>query len=489
MSMKKIALFVIVIILAGWLQAADENLNCFTIVTGKDTTVDGSVLLAHNEDDQGRLLVNIYKVPPRGHRRGDIFTMKSGTVLPQTTSIPGLLWLEIPECDFADAYISEYGVTVTSNSCPSREDKPELSAGGIGFSLRRLVAERAHTAREGVRIAGELISQYGYNASGRTYIIADAREGWLLHAVNGKHWVAKRVPDNEVAVIANRYTIAAVDLNDRENFQGAADIIEYAVRRGWFDPQKDGEFDFARVYSNPNNFTDIKNVLRQWQGTNLLAAKARKLEKPLPFSFKPQRRIRLNDLFRVLRDHYEGSKYDSSNHYKNGSPNSGKNRTICTETTQYAFVAQMRGWLPAEIASLVWISLRRPDSNAFSPWYVSMGTAPDGYSRENADSALKNHFSPLPAQALEDAGHAFNTYAKISEVVDRQYKYRIEKTQKVWRNFEDFLFGDVKNHEKEFIFLLKGNKPVARKIIDNYIHGLEYRKWFLATELLKEFRK
>ncbi|MBU4405609.1 MAG: C69 family dipeptidase, partial [Acidobacteria bacterium] len=295
--MKKIALFVIVIILAGWLQAADENLNCFTIVTGKDTTVDGSVLLAHNEDDQGRLLVNIYKVPPRGHRRGDIFTMKSGTVLPQTTSIPGLLWLEIPECDFADAYISEYGVTVTSNSCPSREDKPELSAGGIGFSLRRLVAERAHTAREGVRIAGELISQYGYNASGRTYIIADAREGWLLHAVNGKHWVAKRVPDNEVAVIANRYTIAAVDLNDRENFQGAADIIEYAVRRGWFDPQKDGEFDFARVYSNPNNFTDIKNVLRQWQGTNLLAAKARKLEKPLPFSFKPQRRIRLNDLF------------------------------------------------------------------------------------------------------------------------------------------------------------------------------------------------
>ena len=74
-------------------------------------------------------------------------------------------------------------------------------------------------------------------------------------------------------------------------------------------------------------------------------------------------------------------------------------------------------------------------------------------------------------------------------MVDRQYKNRIEKTQKVWRNFEDFLFGDVKSHEKEFIFLLKGNKSVARKIIDNYIHGLEYRKWFLAAELLKEFRK
>ena len=118
-----------------------------------------------------------------------------------------------------------------------------------------------------------------------------------------------------------------------------------------------------------------------------------------------------------------------------------------------------------------------------------MDAAPDGYSRENADSALKNHFAPLPAQLFEDSGLAFNTYAKVSETVDRQYKGRIEKTQKVWRNFEDFLFGDVKNHEKEFIFLLKSNKTLAQKIIDNYIHGLEYRKWFLAGELFKEFRK
>jgi dipeptidase len=486
--MRKIVILFIFIFWAGWLQANEESLNCFTIVAGKDATADGSVLLAHNEDDYGRLLVNVYKVPAQEHRRGDVFTMKSGTILPQIVNTPGLLWLEIPESDFADAYVNEYGVAVTSNSCPSREDNPELSAGGIGFSLRRLVAERAQTAREGVRIAGELISRYGYNASGRTYIIADAREGWLLHAVNGKRWVARRVPDSEVAVIANRFTIAAVDLNDRENFQGSPDIIEYAVHRGWFDPQKDGEFNFARVYSNPVNFTDMKNVLRQWQGTNLLAAKARKLEDQLPFSFKPRHDIRLNDLFRVLRDHYEGTKYDASDHYKNGSPNSDKNRTICTESTQYSFVAQLRGWLPAEIAHLVWICLRRPDSNAFSPWYVSMGTAPDGYSRESAASALKNHFSPLPAQALEDSGHAFNTFAKVSETVDRQYKDRIEKTQKVWRNFEDFLFGDVKDHEKEFAFLLKNNKTLARKIIDNYIHGVEYRKWFLAAELLKEMR-
>jgi hypothetical protein len=46
----------------------------------------------------------------------------------------------------------------------------------------------------------------------------------------------------------------------------------------------------------------------------------------------------------------------------------------------------------------------------------------------------------------------------------------------------------VKDHEKEFVYLLKNNKALAQKIIDNYIHGLEYRKWFLTLELLREFR-
>jgi dipeptidase len=486
--MKKSAFLLIIFLFAGWLQAENDSSNCFTIVAGKNSTADGSVLLAHNEDDYGRLLVNVYKVAAREHSKSDMVTLKSGVTLPQIKNTPAMLWLEIPETDFADAYLNEYGVAVTSNSCPSREDKPELIKGGIGFTLRRLIAERAQTARAGVLIAGELISQFGYNASGRTYIIADAREGWLLHIVHGKHWIARRVPDNEVAVIANYYTISAVDLNDRNNFLGSPDIIDYAVHRGWYNPEKDGDFDFARAYSEPKNLIDMKNVLRQWQGTNLLAAKSHKMEDRFPFSFKPRRDIRPSDLFRVLRDHYEGTKYDLSDHYKNGSPNSGKNRTICTESTQYAFVAQLRDWLPAEIANIVWLSLRRPDSNAFSPWYVSMDAAPDGYSRENADTALKNHFSPVQVQVYEDAGLAFNTYARLSEMVDKQYKTRIEKTLKLWRNHEDFLFKDLKDHEKEFVYLLKTNKPLAQKIITNYIHSLEYRKWFLTLELLREFR-
>jgi dipeptidase len=486
--MKK-SIFILLILLAtGWLQAEGDPSNCFTILAGKNATADGSVLLAHNEDDRGRLLVNVYKVPAQEHNKNDMAMLNNGTTLPQVKNTPAMLWLEIPETDFADAYINEYGVTITSNSCPSREDKPELTRGGIGFMLRRLIAERAQTAREGVRIAGELISQFGYNASGRTYIIADAKEGWFMHLVNGKHWIARRVPDNEVAVIPNYYTMGAVDLNDQKNILASPDIISYAMHRGWYNPEKDGAFDFARAYSDPKNLVDMRNVLRQWRGINLLAAKSNKPEERFPFSFKPRHAVRLNDLFQILRDHYEGTRYDLSDHYKNGSPNSGPNRTICTETTQYAFVAHLRDWLPVEIACAVWICFRRPDSNAFSPWYVSGSQAPDGYSMDSAENALKNHFSPLAAPALEDPALAFNTYARLSEMVDKHYKTRIDKTLKLWRNHEDSLFDDVKDHEKEFVYLLKTNKALAQKIIDNYIHSLEYRKWFLALDLLRDFR-
>ncbi|MCU0237426.1 MAG: C69 family dipeptidase [Acidobacteria bacterium] len=482
--MRKYTILLMLIFLASWLRAGDDGLNCFTVIAGSKASADGSVLLAHNEDDSGKQTLNIHKVPAQERRRGDVFTLKSGTTIPHSGSTPGLLWLQMPGSDFGDAYISEFGVALTSDACLSREDKGELSEGGIGFSLRRLVAERARTAREAVRIAGELIGRFGYNSSGRAYIIADAAEGWVLHAVKGKRWVARRVPDNEVAVIANRYTITRVDLGDGDNFLGSADIISYAVARGWYDPARDGEFDFARAYSDPGNYADMRNNLRQWRGNDLLAAKPLKLGAPLPFSFRPRRGLRPYDLFRVLRDHYEGSKHDLSDHYRNGSPNSGKNRTICTENTQYAFVAHLRSGVPADIAHTVWIAGRRPDSNAFSPWYASMAEVPGGFSRESAESAWKNHFLPLPAHAAEDAGLATHTYARLSEAVDRQYRERIEKVQKVWRNFEEFLFSDLKDHEKEFSFLLQSNRGLARRIIENYIHGLEYRKWFLAAELL-----
>ncbi len=463
--------------------------NCFTIVVGKAAAADGSVLLAHNEDDreEGKIFfVNVHKIPQKSYKAGETILLKNKGSLPQVPQTFGFLWLQIPGAEFGDSYINENGVVIASNQCSSREDKPVLTNGGIGFMLRRIMAERATSAKNAVEIAGKLIDQWGYYSPGRTYAIADATEAWVFHAVNGKHWIAQRVPDDQAAVIANRYTIENVNLADKKNYRGSPDIIDYAVKRGWYHPGKDGEFNFARAYSLPGNYAAELNVLRQWRGTALLAKKRYKPDEPLPFSFSPRRNIRPTDLFNVLRDHYEGTEYDLTAGYKEGSPNSAGKRTICTESTQYAFVAQLREELPKEIAYLVWIAFRRPDSNAFSPWYVSITSPPEGYNRGNSETALENHFNPPPSFSRFNPNYAFWNFAKLSDLVDQSYRTRIKIARKEWRNLENYIMKTHKKMEEEFKYLVKKNKFVALKIITNYIKKWEYRKWFLASELIGE---
>jgi dipeptidase len=361
--------------------------------------------------------------------------------------------------------------------------------GGIGFMLRRLAAERAESAYQAVQIIGGLLNRYGYYSSGRTLCIADKDEGWILHMVKGKHWIAQRVPDDEVAVIPNYYTIKNIDLKDKKNFLGSADIISYARKKGWYKPLQDGEFDFARVYSDPENYKSMINILRQWRATNLLSKEKFNVGQPLPFSFKPKRKIRIADCFRVLRDHYEDTEYDLSNDYRNGSPNSTKHRTICTKTTRYSFVAEMRSELPQEISNRVWIALGRPDSNAYSPWYFSLLSSPLGYTRKDSQDELKTHFLKPKNYFVHNSKYAFFSYAKLSQLVDLNYRVRIKTIKKEWKNYELYVRKNLKKKEKEFMYLIKRNKNIAQKMITNYIHNLEYRKWFLSTQLMKDILK
>ncbi len=466
-----------------------EGHNCFTIIAGRMATVDGSVLIAHNEDDAGKNFVNVHKIPAMNHPPGQTIKLKNGAVIPEVSKTFAYLWLQIPGQEFGDTYMNENGVVIASNQCLSREDKPELTSEGIGFMLRRIVAQRAKSASHAVKIAGELVNRYGYYSSGRSYCIADRVEGWILHIVNGKHWIAQRIPDNKVAVIANYYTIGRIDLADKKNFMGSPDIVTYAVKRNWYDPQKDGEFDFAMVYSDPGNLRSRGNILRQWRATNLLAKKQYTLDDRFPFSFIPKKKAKITDLFRVLRDHYEGTEYDLTENYKKGSPNSTQNRTICHQSTHYAFVADLRSDLPVEIAYVAWIAFRRPDANAFSPWYISVNSPPAGYTLGDSEVALKSHFNKPPSFFKFNPDYAFWNFAKLSDLVDQQYKNRIKFTRKEWGNFENYLIKRQKKKEKEFLYLLEKDKNIALNIITNYVHELEYRKWFLSVELIDRIKK
>mgnify|MGYP006299039759 CR=1 FL=1 len=56
-------ILVSLILIAG--LSAEQGFNCFSIIAGKECTIDGSILFGHNEDDSGDQIVNMYKVPAR----------------------------------------------------------------------------------------------------------------------------------------------------------------------------------------------------------------------------------------------------------------------------------------------------------------------------------------------------------------------------------------------------------------------------------------
>ncbi len=323
----------IIVSLAQAQEAQPIDFNCFSILIGKNATVDGSVMFAHNEDDWGDRIVNFYKVPASTHKPVDSIVMKNGGKMEQAKETWSYTWLEIPELEFSDSYINQWGVTIASDACVSREKEPELTDGGIGYRLRRAMAERAKSAREAVKIGGALIDKYGYSSSGRTYCIADPNEAWMLSVVKGKHWIAQRVPDDHVAIIPNYYTITKINIYDTMNFYGSPDLFEYGIEKGWFDPVDPGDFNFREIYSDQGNLESMGNIVRHWSSINMLADKHYDINDDLPFSFKPKEKVTLKMLYEVLRNHHEGTEYDKSENYTKGNPHE-HGRTICSNSTQ-----------------------------------------------------------------------------------------------------------------------------------------------------------
>lgn len=69
----------------------------------------------------------------------------------------------------ADGFVNECGVVITSNSMGTSRESADNAAcvkdGGIAYNLRRALAERAQTARDGARILMELVDEWGYAPS------------------------------------------------------------------------------------------------------------------------------------------------------------------------------------------------------------------------------------------------------------------------------------------------------------------------------------
>ena len=385
---------ILVASLAFFLKAA-PSYACMTVLVGRNASATGEVLAAHNEDAPGRFSMQTHLVHKLRRHPGSKARFEPSCAeleLPETRT--NLLWSEAKSeggASFCDSFVNGHGVVIVSNNCEfSREDSPDLTDGGIGYGLRRIVAESAHTAKEAVEIASRLVDKYGYASSGRSYSFADKEEIFVMQIVHGKHYAIQRVPDDEVAVIPNHYTIHEPDRKAR----GYKELVDYAVRRGWYKPE-DGAFDFKKVYQAEDSYADEKNTHRHVRAFQLLldidlSPLLVKTWEPLPFSIKPAHPVNIDMLKRILRTHFEDT---SSYTAQDSSPHFQKPLTVCNAETLESSIFQIRH-NPDRI--IIRKALGNPCFSPYVAWYLGIPSLPEGYEDKDADTSLAEHFATKP---------------------------------------------------------------------------------------------
>ena len=456
--------------------------GCFSIVVGKKASADGYVIVAHNEDDTAPQVVNHHKIARKKHAPGEKVHLLNGGQLEQVEQTWAYIWSEMPGMHFSDSYINEWGVSVTSDNCPSREDKPNVTDGGIGYMLRRLVAQRATTAREGVLLAGKLVERFGYIDSGRTYIICDPDEGWLFCVVNGKHWLAQRVEDNEVAMVANTYTIRRVNLSDRGRFLASDDIIEYAKSRDWYNPQTDGPFDFAAVYANPQSASHPSNLNRQRRGLGYVCAEAIPVGRPLPFSVVPRCKTNVSMIMQILRHDNRGKGIISSSVIDNGSEGICR---ICSGATQTSFVAQLRRNMPLDIGIIYWMCLAPPRTSFYIPFYFGISDFPEGFRSESLRPSKRFYDGKVTRPFKADPLQAFWTFSNFYDKVDAASPEVIARVQARAGDIEQKALATQGRFEEVACQMYGKDKAIAAQILAKYSNGL-YRSSLAAMEQIIE---
>ncbi|MCQ2138722.1 MAG: C69 family dipeptidase [Bacteroidales bacterium] len=402
------------VLLLGSLCAlkAEDGFNCFGMIAGKDCTTDGYVLIGHNEDDPGEQLLNIYPTDK-------------------------YLWVEFPTLWAGDAFLTRTGVAVVSDNCRSREDKPMLTDGGIFYRLRVEVAKRAQSARDGMHIIGELVEKYGYGDSGRSYLLADAEEGWIVSVVNGKHWVAQRIPDDQIMLIPNYYVIDKVNLDDTVNFAGSKDIISYAIQRGWYNPSKDGEFSFRKAYSSGKMLTAKTNLYRHKAALDYFRGGYADPNAEHPFSFKPAKKVSVQEMINALSLH---------------NPNDVGTGSISGKSTVVSTIFQLRGNMPKELGCVMWTAMGHPCIEAYIPWHLGLKKAPEGWNRfESWEEAEKKHFGDSNELRKFYPDCRYWRYAD-RWAASKDDIINVEKQRKVLlKPFQKMMFKEAKIFEKKMM--------------------------------------
>ncbi len=260
---------------------------CDTIVATPAVTADGVMLFGKNSDRDVNEAHEILRVPAAHHPTGS--RVKCTYIeIPQVEQTHTVLLAKPFWIWGAEMGVNERGVAIGNEAVFSKI--PARKEGGlIGMDFLRLALERSATAFQAVEVITALLQTYGQGGNcgyshpfyyDNSFLIADAQEAWVLETAD-KQWAAKRVQG--IYTISNGYTIG------KQWDLASADLVNYALDKGWCKRRAD--FEFGKCYAD-FLYTTFSYGKQRCARTNTLLG-------------RETGKITVQSIMKTLRDHGE----------------------------------------------------------------------------------------------------------------------------------------------------------------------------------------
>jgi len=481
----KRAIIIMLLAVSGYTMA------CTNLIVSKGATTDGSTFITYAADSHTRYGQLRY-CPAADHQPGE--TLK----LYNYGSLKFQLEIAQPAHTYqVVGFINEHQLAIGETTWGGISPLDKGNAEGIDYgNLIYVTLQRARNCREAIKVMHELVSTYGYADGGESFSIADPNEVWIFDitskgAEKGAVWVARRVPEGYISGHANQARITtfpqeplkwkkkglhpAISSKHIEYINSpevecvySEDVVTFAQRQGIAVYAKTSkstaaDFSYADTY-NPLTFSGLRacearvyamfrrcaDDMERYEAFAMGDASAERL----PLWVKPNKKLNVQDVMALMRDHFEGTPMDMTSDVGAGPFHcpyrwrpmdfevDGKKyvheRAISTQQTGFSFVAQCRSWLPSKLGGIIWFGVDDTYSTVYCPIYCGVTQVPVCFEEGNGSMSRYSETA------------AFWLFNRVSNFCYLRYDSMIVDVVRVQQELEKDFVGDELSNSRRW---------------------------------------
>lgn len=450
---------------------------CTSIMAGKQATDNNTILLARNEDynvnDWNKYLT--YRYHPAYYNphnkniavKDNIWTLGNGLRVPvpeksfKYSSTPDAASFREASHYIGDRFFFEarginevnFALSATNSmenikNIVTKHD-PFIKPGIEESIIPTLLLPQATSAKDAINILSNYIEKYGA-AEGNGILLGDPTESWYMEIGSGHHWIAVRVPDDKYIAIANGLRIHSVNL-DSDDVMHSKGIFDFVINNKLLNNPQKNNFNFAMAFGSLNDPKNVYNTDRIWLMQSLLSPSIYQdtRQKQYPLFLKPDKKIEVEDVMKVLRSNYKGTPLEGI-----------ATRAIGVERTAESHIIELDNSMPNELKGIIWQALSTPLGAPYMPLYACFTDIPVSYELSN------NIYSP---------NSAYWSFRGLNGIQRFDPEDKVISYQQFWKNKEHQFIQEHKLINELLRKLYEKDPDLSIGYANNYSSGITYK--------------